>query len=75
MIDGEVRIGNVSYVPLRTAKAITGYGASNIHRLYKGGQIRRVKRGATHVYRLEDLTKLLEEAVRSEGIDNDDDEI
>lgn len=69
MIDGEVRIGNATYVPLRTAKTVTGYSASNIHRLFREGQIRRVKRGATHVYRLEDLTKLLSD----EGTNNDDD--
>lgn len=70
MNDGRVKIGDAFYIPLRIAKAMTGYGASNIHRLYREGHIRRVKRGIgpTHLYRLEDVEKFV-------GSVEDDDEI
>jgi hypothetical protein len=70
MNDGRVKIGDAFYVPLRTARAMTGYGASNIHRLWEKGQIKRIKRGLgpTHLYKLEDVEKFM-------GSVEDDDEI
>ena len=59
MDENKVKIGGAFYVPLRVVKQITGYGASNVHRLWKKGDIERVKRGATHLYKLDDVEKIM----------------
>jgi len=47
------------HVSMCKATEMTGYGQSNIYRLVESGNIKRVKRGATHVYNLADIERYI----------------